>query len=155
LLHPLAVLSEELDANPSYRNIRKLGLVGSSGLLKSRLVDGYFAARGYEVVTLGREDQEKYFMQPVYQGAKTGRVDAQSRRLFVRQFEILREAGADVIVGACSEVPLLAGDATTIPGLIDLFDLTARHIVNNYHFQPLCDTNTDCSSAASATTPIR
>ncbi|QXV63871.1 aspartate/glutamate racemase family protein [Mucilaginibacter sp. 21P] len=133
-IHPLDILKEELADNYLYKkNVKTIGLIGSSGLLISRLFDDFFEPLGYKVISINPQEQEQYFNYPVYQCAKLGIVSNHIKNRFSYQVKVLLDRGADVVVGACSEVPLLLDKEACGGGAIDLFELLAKSITDNYH----------------------
>ena len=104
----------------------------STGALRSGLFESAMEPFGIEVVTIDDEAQENYFMKPIYMegGAKSGRILPQAFDLFARQIPLLKEKGAAIIVGACSEVPLLLDAATVDMPYISVFDHFAQEIVD-------------------------
>jgi aspartate racemase len=126
LLDASAIALEELIENEAYRGSAKVGLVGSTGLLQSGLFQHKLEALGYQTVVLNEAEQEQYFMEPLYgkNGIKTGNIDDGILTRFSRLLHILAERGADVIIGACSEIPLVARKPMPVP-FIDAFELLA------------------------------
>jgi aspartate racemase len=131
LLSAVELVKEELTSNPAYAGRTRVGLVGTTGLLQSNLYQRELGRINCQVLTLGAAEQEDLFMQPVYGkgGAKAGPVSREMKDRFHRQFPLLVEKGAQVVVGACSEVPLLLGDNLPVP-FLDAFELLARKTVN-------------------------
>jgi len=110
----------------------KVGVIATTGTLRSGLFQKAMAPTGMEVVSLEGEAQEQYFMRPVYMpgGAKSGGIRQEAIDLFARQIPLLKEMGADLIIGACSEVPLLLDAASIDLPYISVFDLFAQKIVD-------------------------
>jgi aspartate racemase len=129
ILHPVSVVMEELSANVQYAHKKKIGIIGSSGLLKSRLIQDQLEPLGYTIITLDADEQERYFMDPIYKAVKLNQADEAVRSDFMYQLELLASKGAEIILGACSEMPLLISDNAVIPGYIDVFELLAKKVV--------------------------
>jgi aspartate racemase len=129
IMHPVSVIVEELTRNPQFAGKKTLGLLGSTGLLKSRLIQDYLKPLGYTVITLDADEQERYFMNPIYKAAKLHQLDESVKADFMYQFELLTSRGAQLILGACSEIPLLISDKEEVPGYVDVFELLAKKIV--------------------------
>ncbi|HEY0611745.1 MAG TPA: amino acid racemase [Chitinophaga sp.] len=131
ILSAVELVLEELTGNPAYSGKKKIGLIGSTGLLKSRIYHNYLEPLGYEVITLNDTEQEEYFMRPIYMegGIKSGVLTEEVKQLFCCQVPILAEKGAEVVVGACSEVPLVIRGGLMIP-FIDAFELLAQKTVD-------------------------
>ena len=126
ILDPVQMAIEALQ---SLERVGRVGLIGSTGLLSSKLYHERLGAYGYEVINLSAEDQEKYFMQPIYTkgGIKSGNPTEEVKATFLAQLDILKDQGASVILGACSEVPLVITTTPKNISFIDVFDLLARN----------------------------
>lgn len=131
LVNPLDLVCRELAAAPGGLPVRKVGLIGSAGLLKSGLYQRQLAARGVEVLLLNDAQQEKYFTEPIYgrNGIKAGGTSQGVRDRFWQQAAILRDQGAEALVGACSEVPLVVDRTFEVP-FYNAFELLARELVD-------------------------
>jgi aspartate racemase len=116
----------------------RVGVIASTGALRSGLFQAALAPMGIEVVSLEGAAQEQYFMQPIYMegGAKSGNIRREAVDLFARQIPLLKEKGADIIVGACSEVPLLLDPENIDWPYISVFDVFAQEIVDACYARP-------------------
>ena len=107
--------------------VRKVGVLGSSGCLDSRLYQTAFARHGVEVVVPEGTEREG-FMRLLYRikaGDKGTEVCAAMRGLA----EVLVVGGARAVVAGCTEVPLvLAQDALGVP-LVDSSAVLAERTV--------------------------
>jgi aspartate racemase len=132
LLDATEIVKQELLGNEEFRHKRRVGLIGSTGLIRSGIFQRKLEPAGYEVITLNDEDQEAYFMRPIYMegGIKAGVIEGKPRTIFARQLNILADMGCEVIIGACSELPLVIQGPAGIP-LVDAFDLLARNAVKH------------------------
>jgi aspartate racemase len=131
ILNAIDIVAAEICANMNYSSKKKLGIIGSTGLLKSGLFQKKMEALGYTCIMLSDSDQEEYFMKPIYMkgGIKSGIADEKVYKMFMHQVNILKAKGAELIIGACSEVPLVFTREAAIP-VIDAFDLLARTYVH-------------------------
>jgi len=86
---------------------------------------------GYEVITLTDTEQQKYFTSPIYECAKTGLITSDIKHGFMCQFDILNNRGAQITLGACSEIPLIVSHQMHTTGYIDVFELVARNLVKH------------------------
>lgn len=136
-IHPAEIVLEELQQDARCAGKHAIGLIGSTGMLNSGIFRQRLQPLGYEVLTLNPADQEQYFMFPIYrkEGFKAGVFSRENRELFMKQVEILAANGAEVIVGACSEIPLVIEKygitAADMPvPFIDAFDLLAHKVVD-------------------------
>jgi aspartate racemase len=110
----------------------RIGVIASTGALRSGIFQKAMTPLGIELISLEGKEQEQYFMRPVYMegGAKSGNISREASDLFFRQVPLLQERGAEVIVGACSEVPLLLNANDIGLPYIDVFDLLAQKVVD-------------------------
>jgi aspartate racemase len=102
----LSIVGETIAAaRTAAPDLKRAGLLAVDGALSARLYQDAFAAAGVEPLTLAPEDQAA-FMALVYQ-IKSGEVGSGSRLRMRALADRLAEAGADVVVAACTEVPLV------------------------------------------------
>jgi aspartate racemase len=149
LLQPIDFVLQELEENPACYNKYKLGVIGSTGMLRGGVFQKKLEPLGYEIITVDPEEQEKYFMYPIYkeQGFKAGVFSEENRALFMHQVDILESKSAEIIIGACSEVPMVIEKYNINTGemnlpFIDAFDLLARKVVDHcYNLQPKTSCN--------------
>ncbi len=132
LLSAVELVIGQLSLNPEYAGIRKIGLMGTTGTLTSRVFHDQLEPLGYEVITLDSDEQDEYFMKPIYMkgGIKSGTWTEEVKNTFCCQIPILAKKGAEIIVGACSEIPLVVKGKLSIP-FIDAFELLALQAVNH------------------------
>jgi aspartate racemase len=98
---------------------RRFGLLAAQGCLDARLYQDAFAAVGLETVVPAVDDQGA-LMELLWR-IKRGELSAEVSTAMASLGERLIAAGADVVVAACTEVPLVvADDALSRP----LFDPT-------------------------------
>lgn len=135
LLHPVDMVLQEL-RSPALAGKKKVGLIGTTGMTRAGIYQKRLEPHGYELMLLEVEEQEQYFMYPIYrkEGFKAGVFSDENKDLFMKQIEILKERGAEVIVAACSEIPLImerygmTPDKLPLP-FIDAFELLANKVV--------------------------
>lgn len=136
LVHPIDFVLEELEKNPRCQDKKRIGVIGSTGMLRGGVFQRKLEPLGYEIITVDPEEQEKYFMYPIYKenGFKAGVFSEENRVLFMKQLEILENRNAEIIIGACSEIPLVVekyevNTAEMKLPFIDAFDMLARKVV--------------------------
>lgn len=131
LLDVSHIVVNEMANDAGYKSFKKVGLIGSTGMLTTGIFQKRLEASGYQVLTLNEADQHTYFMEPLYgkNGIKAGTMDGEIKRIFLRQLDVLRDQGAEMIIGACSEIPLIVNEPLSFP-FIDSFDLLARKTVD-------------------------
>jgi len=107
------------------RHVHKAGILASTGAIKTGIFQKALAKAGMDPLVLEDEDQEKYFMQPIYEpwGIKVGNLGARPRRRLERGAQILMEKGADVVIAGCSELPLVLKKERSQLPLVDAIDV--------------------------------
>jgi aspartate racemase len=131
MISAVDLIADELINNKKYKGYKTVGLIGSTGLSKSKIFSQKLGPLGFEVVTLDDSENEEYFMKPLYMenGIKCGNYGEEVKRVFWQQIPILLNKGAEVIIGGCSEVPLMIDENVTAP-VINVFDLLAKKVVD-------------------------
>lgn len=88
--------------------IRKIGLIATTGTVRTGIVRDAFARSGIEVIVPGRDEQEKV-MEAVYgkRGIKAGFTTGGSRRTMIAIAGDLVRHGAEAIMAGCTEIPLV------------------------------------------------
>jgi aspartate racemase len=106
--------------------VRKVGLLAADACLGAGLYQRPLAQAGYEVLL--SEDQAG-FMALIY-GVKAGETGEAARHGMAAQAKALADRGAELIVAACTEVPLLLS-AQESP--VSLVDSTAELVAELVH----------------------
>lgn len=100
-----------------FPSARQVGILGAQGCLDARLYESALAERDLTGVVLNTQDQSS-FMKLVYQiksGDRSAEVPSAARHFG----ETLIAAGAEIVVAACTEVPLVLRDGDLDRPLID------------------------------------
>lgn len=126
------ILNELKQKNTGISNL-KVGIIGSKGLMKSRLLHERLLASDMEAVNLSSDLIDKYFTEPVYKAAKIGETDEASKNKILKHAHLLIEQGADLVLGACSELPLLTYENMQVQ-YFDTFELLAKETVRRAYF---------------------
>ena len=107
--------------------LKKAGLLGSTGTVRSGIFHRPFARRGLELVTPDDRGQERV-MDAVFglAGAKAGFTAGASRRMLLSVSRELVSRGAEAIIAGCTEVPLLLREDDLPVPLIDPMAAGAR-----------------------------
>lgn len=101
-----------------YPHLRRLGLLATSGTLRSRLFESYFEPRGFAVLTPDPSVQASAVMEAIY-AVKHGEPLDRPRRLILEAAEHLQARGAEAIMAGCTEVPLILEDGDLPIPVID------------------------------------
>lgn len=113
--------------------VRKAGVLASTGAVKTGVFQKALKRVGIEPVVLEDEDQERYFMQPIYEpwGIKVGNIGARPRKRLERGARILVEKGADAVIAGCSELPLVLSQERMSFPLVDTIDVLLQAAINH------------------------
>lgn len=130
IIHPVPLIRNHIKENHS--NIKRIGLLATTGTLRAGLFKEEFENHGLELVTLNDVDQEQCFMESVYMknGLKSSPISEQAIDLLMLATSKLVEAGAEAIVGGCSEVSIALHQNMIDLPFIDAIDLMALESVN-------------------------
>lgn len=111
----------------SFYKIRKVGLLGTDGTLKSRLFQEEFQKSGIECVIPKKEDQEKV-MQLIYRYVKAGRVVEQQRLDEIA--DRLMQGGAEKVLLGCTELSFLKQRNPLGTQYLDVMEIMAGKAVS-------------------------
>lgn len=124
----LSLLDESLKwAQEHVPAIKKVGLISSTGTLKSGLFHKTYEAAGIEVIGPDEEEQEAV-MEAIYgpRGIKAGYAKGMSKELIVNAAKILISRGAEAIIAGCTEVPLVLKPEDIPVPLIEPMEIVAK-----------------------------
>jgi aspartate racemase len=107
--------------------LKKAGLVASTGTLESRLFHDAFAHVGIEVLNPEEEEQNQV-MDAIFgpKGIKAGFTSGFPKETLVSIAKVLIARGADAIIAGCTEVPLALKDLDIPVPLIEPLRIAAR-----------------------------
>lgn len=110
-----------------FPGIKKLGLIGSTGTLKSRLFHDVFAKQGIEVIA-PNDDEQELVMEAIFgeKGIKAGFTLGSPREIILQTATALIEKGAEAIISGCTEVPLVLKEEDIPVPLIDPLRILAE-----------------------------
>jgi aspartate racemase len=88
---------------------RRVGLIATTGTIRAGLFQDRLGEKGIEVLVPPSEDQETLVMSAIYgeSGIKAGFISSENRGKILKASRALIEAGAQGIIGGCTEVPLV------------------------------------------------
>lgn len=89
-------------------DLKKAGLIASTGTLKSRLFHDAFAREGVEIVEPEEEEQEQV-MEAIFgnQGIKAGFTSGRNEEIIHGTARALIQRGVEAVIAGCTEVPLV------------------------------------------------
>lgn len=110
-----------------YPNIKSVGLIATTGTIKSGLYQRYFDNYGIKAIIPSDEDQE-VVMRGIYNGVKAGNLNL-GRNLLLKVANKLIGMGAELIILGCTEVSIaIKSEDLSIP-IIDPLQVLAEEAV--------------------------
>lgn len=87
-----------------FPKIKRVGLIASSGTLKTKLFQSYYKNTGIKIITSNKADQKKYVMEAIYgiKGIKAGYKN-KPRKLLLEAGKKLIKGDAQAIIAGCTE----------------------------------------------------
>ncbi len=117
ILSLLDITSKEI--RKQGKDLKKIGILATSGAIQSRLFENAFESGGYEIVYPEERVQTDYVMKGIY-NIKMGKEAAEVKSLFLHACTQMIEKGAQIIIAACTEIPLSITDKDIQIPLIDV-----------------------------------
>jgi aspartate racemase len=99
-------------------DVHRLGLLATSGTLRSRLFESYFEPRGFTLLTPDPDIQASLVMEAIY-AVKSGDDSAGPRRLIREAAAHLITRGAKAVCAGCTEVPLILQEGDVPVPVVD------------------------------------
>jgi aspartate racemase len=126
---PFISLIDEVvaEVQRTYDPVRKIGLLAAQGCLESRVYHIALENQGFAVMQLEQPRQAE-FMELLYR-IKAGDIGADMRSAMRGLGDVLAASGAELVIAACTEVPLVLSDGDNAVPLLDSTDLLARRCV--------------------------
>lgn len=111
--------------------IKKVGVLATTGSIKSRLFEDYLEMVGVESILLNDFDHEHLMMDAVYgvDGIKSGK-KRHAKELLSLAVHKLIEKGAQAVILGCTEIPLVLSQKDFDIKLYDPMDIVAREILS-------------------------
>ena len=88
-----------------YPKANKIGLIATTGTLKSGVYANILKDYGYDIIELD-ERLENDIMDCIYKGVKAGKTE-EYVPLFQKCVDKIMDMGADVLIAGCTEIPIL------------------------------------------------
>jgi aspartate racemase len=124
----VSIVEETVEAalrlNPE---LRVAGVLASSGCLEARLYEAAFEARGVRALSLDADGRAAFMA--VLGRIKGGNTDASVRAEMRRLALVLTEAGAELVVAGCTEIPLVLGPAELPVPLVSSTDVLVENTI--------------------------
>lgn len=129
LLHPVRLVAQHILA--TYGRQARVGILATSGTIRTRLFQDVLEKEGIAYVVLPPTLQEDGFMQSVYMenGLKSAVICQNAKDRFFACIDYMKEQQADVIIGGCTEVAIMADEVGPCMPLINVLEVLAQEIV--------------------------
>lgn len=110
--------------------VKKIGLIGSTGTIRSRLFHRYLEKEGYIPLSPLAAEQKK-IMQAIFgkKGIKAGVTNGWPKEAIVEVAQKLIGRGAEAIIAACTEVPLVLKETDIPVPLFEPMEIAAKKCI--------------------------
>jgi aspartate racemase len=127
----LDIVAEVVGHVRRMKNVRRIGIVATSGTVDAGLFQKAFAAAGIEVLLPDSRTQKSKVMAAIYgrKGVKAAGPSEASRALAAEAARTLIDRGAQAILAGCTEIPLILKDGNLSVPVVDSLDVLARAAV--------------------------
>jgi len=135
LLSAFEELAREVAAN--HPGARRIGILATSGSRGAGIFEKHLGGLGFECLWPSPEDQDRLIMEAIYgaRGIKAGERGDYPRGLLRKAAGSLADAGADLVVAGCTEVPLALRQPDLKLPLIDPMEVLAEALVREARAQ--------------------
>ncbi len=106
-------------------SVKNIGILTTTGTIQARIFDSLFHPKGYRIIYPGEEVQDRFVMEGIYR-IKMGQDPKKIKRYFVSASEDLKRKDAEIIIAACTEIPLSLTQADITIPLIDVTQVLAE-----------------------------
>ncbi|MDQ4044667.1 MAG: amino acid racemase, partial [Chloroflexota bacterium] len=113
----------------TYPDASAVGLLATSGTIAAGIYQQALEDRGLEVIVPGDDVQRRCVMAAIRE-VKGGRGNGNATRLFVEAAEHLTSRGADVLLEACTEIPIALQQRHVETPIVDATMALARQAVD-------------------------
>lgn len=123
----------------TYPYIKNVGILATEGTLKTKLWQEEFDKRNINTLVLSEQDQIEYFNNIVYgpKGIKAGYHDKVLKNNLLAGCKKIIDMGAEAIIGACSELPLIISKEDVPIPYIDSIQVTVEKLIDVYYYDSL------------------
>ena len=129
LIDPIELIVKKL--MNEYPHVQKIGLLATTGTLKSELFHKAFSNLPFELIALTPEIQEQKFMKAVYGdgGFKSFPVAPAAYKLFLEAVNYLIDQDVELILGGCTEVQIGLKAVKPSVECLDVIDVLVEEVV--------------------------
>jgi len=111
------------------RSVKNIGMLTTTGTIKAKIFDNIFCREGYSVIYPSETAQQRFVMKGIYR-IKMGEEPRGLKPYFARASEGLVRKGAQMIIAACTEIPLSITQADIAVPLLDVNQVLAEATVS-------------------------
>jgi aspartate racemase len=104
--------------------IKKVGLLASMGVYKSKIYHQYFKKYNIEVISPGDKDKEEV-MKVIY-AVKAGNLSGKNEKNILKIAQKIIDKGAEAIIAGCTEIPLILKERDVSVPIIDSTQVLAK-----------------------------
>ena len=118
----------------NHPEIKRVGMLATSGTVKSGFIPKLFYSCGIEIVTPNESDQSDLVMSAIYgnDGIKKGIKSEIPKKKLMTMVKKLKEKNCQGILAACTEVPLVLNQFDMDIPFFDVMDICAKYLTENY-----------------------
>lgn len=131
---PIVNIVESAVANlkANYPDIRYIGVLATNATIISGIYQKELIKNGFQPLILNEENQAKYISQAIHgeKGIKAGYFGQENTDLVLQACDNLLVRGAEAIIGACTELPLVISQENCPLPFIDSTKVLAQVCVN-------------------------
>jgi len=108
--------------------VKKVGILATTGTLRTHLFEKRFEPEGYRIIVPDAKTQEQTVMRIIY-AIKKGEQPGIFKAKLLQVCETLISDGAEVIIAACTEIPLIMHSNDLPIPFVDVNHLLAKAVV--------------------------
>ncbi len=114
-----------------YPEIKDVGLLATTGTIKSRLFQNCIIQRELNPIILSDDVQKDFVMSAIYgaNGIKAGFLNQHIKNKLLKASDNLIKEGAQSIIAGCTEIPLVIGQKDFNIPFIDTMEVLARAVI--------------------------
>jgi aspartate racemase len=128
---PILNMIEEtfLSTKRQYPKCKKVGLLATSGTIKTRIYHNVFEPKGLQIIVPDEKMQQDCVMDAIYKIKKGQKNEAIKNSLDTAIIHLF-EKGAEVVILGCTELPLIVSSENNILPIINPTEIIARAAIN-------------------------
>lgn len=121
---PILSIIEETANQIEKENFKKIGLLATSSTIKNKLYHEPLAKKDIEIIIPDETSQQK--IAEIIPNILIGKKTVEDKNFLIETINHMKKNGAEAVVLACTDLPLLIGQKDTHIKLIDTLDILAE-----------------------------